>query len=292
MLGASFKAAPAQVAAFDAVANSEGGTSLAYPLTIGAAPNRAIAVFTHIGTSCGNAQPGVSGVTFDGSPLLQLLTHSIPTCPQTNAAMWALPPGVQPAPGTHDVVVTLTGRMFSAGSLHSGAFAAAGVDQASTFTSFAVDSGLNTLAAVTLPVSGPNDLVVDSLCSGDSIGNTPQTLQWRKNQTNFISCDNSAGATADGGTTSLLWSTLINDYWMFLGASFRAASLDAGVDAGSPDAGEDAGGTDSGVDAGDADAGTVAALTVGCGCTSGDLGLLGALALIAAALARRPRPLT
>src|SRR4029078_8467359 len=61
-LGASFKNAPAQTAALGGVAHFEGADQLTYSLTVGNGPNRALAVFNHIGTPCGVAEPSISGV--------------------------------------------------------------------------------------------------------------------------------------------------------------------------------------------------------------------------------------
>ena len=220
MLGGSFKAAAASTATFDSYGYDRSFVT-SYPLTVGSQSNRALAVFVNIGTE-GDTSPTVSGVTYAGVALTQIV-HKVGTDGHSIGDLWALPAGTQPASGTNNVVITLSGPLGYDQSLRSGAISAYNVDQTTTFTSTGSNAGKSASATLALASSGANDLVIDSACNGTGLTSTPQSELWKYNEQDLSYCGTEGGAWAGGGTTSLSW-TVPNDWWIMVGASFKAAA--------------------------------------------------------------------
>jgi hypothetical protein len=208
------------------VACLSGGTTLSYPLTVGAGSDRALAVATAI---VADFNEEVTGVTFNGISLTRVLARTSEVGSE-KVDLWVLPIGTPPPSGTFNVVVTAgpTGPT----AIRSGAFSVTGVDPVTPFTGLAAiargfdgvfASGEQVETTLKIPSSGPNDLVISYICNGDSIVSTPQTQRWINNTDNSSSCNNDAGATAPGGATSLSW-RVEPDHGIFLAASFKAVA--------------------------------------------------------------------
>ena len=229
MVGGSFKAAAASTATFDNYASSD-STVLTYPVTVGSHSNRALAVFVHISNNdyAGFDVPAVNSVTYAGVPLTRIV-HQVHTDGGTIGELWALPaePSPRPARITSPSRSTISCQRTFAAAVPllsiAGRSPPIDVDQTTTFTSTAGNVGTSTAATLTLPSSGANDLVVDSICNGTSITSTTETAQWINNHDSGNTCDTEGGATAAGGTTSLSW-TGANDEWVMVGGSFKAAA--------------------------------------------------------------------
>lgn len=227
---------------YDASASITYINGITYPVTVGSNSNRALAVFVHNAILSGNTPQTVASVTYAGVALTKItsINNTGAGAVTSDSELWALPAGTQPASGTNNVVITLSGAIDESNeaTLLSGAIAAYNVDQTTTFTSTSTNGGSGTSAAVTLPSSGANDLVIDSVCTGSGISSTPQTQQWDDTSLGMgspNSCGATSGATAAGGTTSLSWN-IINDYWQIVAGSFKAvggqtATLDTAVTA-------------------------------------------------------------
>ncbi|MGE4133574.1 MAG: hypothetical protein AB7F86_18200, partial [Bdellovibrionales bacterium] len=217
MLGASFKAATASTATYDTststLSNGSVTTRQRSDFTVGPGIDRALAVSVHVGANCASdTQPTVSGITYGGVALTQLIHQTITGCTEAYSDLWSLPPGTQPNTGSNELVVSLGGHLTQEGSLHVGIFSANGVDQTTTYTSTNNAFAIGTTASVTLSSSGANDLVFTSVCDGGGVTSTTNSQRWISNQSADNACDNSGGSTAPGGTTSPSW-TVVNDYW-------------------------------------------------------------------------------
>jgi hypothetical protein len=207
----------------DSVGDGESPKEVTFPLTVAPGTNRALAVFVHFGGICGTPDP-IAAVSFAGTPLVQVVTRSPTGCNGVRSDLWALPAGVEPPVGTNDVQVVISGGVNVRRRLQTGAIAANGVDQTTTFTSFATNDGNSTTASVALPSSGSSDLVIHSACARDGVTSTADLSAWNfAGGSPLLGCDNSGGATAVGGTTAPSWS-IVNGPWVMLGASFKAAA--------------------------------------------------------------------
>lgn len=204
-----------------------GGTALIYPLTVGAGSNRALAVFA---TIMDYTSHSITGVTYNGVAL-NLVESRSNSVSSYRVELWSLPPGTQPATGTNNVVLTLSSGAPLA--LLSAAISVSGVDQTNTFTSqVAIDSGstgefLNYIkAAIQIPSSGPNDLVICYACNGcdTPAWDSPATARITDYVSCSIQCNSQGLATAPGGTTRLSW-TIYDDWNGMIAASFKAAGV-------------------------------------------------------------------
>lgn len=202
-------------------------TTLTYSLTVGSDSNRALAVFTFVA----NSGTGLTAatVTYNGVSLTKI-TSLMQSGNETEIALWSLPAGTQPASGTHNVVVTASSSLGGYESIHSGAIAASGVNQTTTFSSYVVNRGVSTSATAKLSASGINDLVVISVCQGYGVDINPHLQKWYMNSSGGNTCDNSAGGVDRGGTTQISWrgggfSPRLSDFWLLGAASFKAIPL-------------------------------------------------------------------
>jgi hypothetical protein len=197
---------------------------LTFALTVGSGgTNRALGVFVSAAANSGNTEATVSSIAYNGVNLVQKI-HAVPSSERW-IDLWTLPDGTQPATGTNNVVVTLTGALVGANDrLTAGAISLMGVDQTSQLTSTSTNSGSGTALSVTLGSSGANDLAAASACNGTSLSTTHTGTQfYASGDDSLTACNTNAGITASGGTTSLTW-TGGNDTWTFIAASFKAVA--------------------------------------------------------------------
>ncbi len=214
--------AQAQVA-FTTAASAQTGVSntLTYALTIPAGANRLLIVSAQIGSNCASSTPTVTGVTYAGVALTRITSIVGTPCgpAATRSEQWRL---IAPATGTNDVVVTLSAIPDS---LHSGAMAFAGVDQAAPVRAFASASGtgLSSFVSVT---SAIGDLVVNTVGQGGSV-TAPgggQTQRFLFNWSSSTTLDNSAGSTAPGAASvAMTWTFGSSDEWQTMSSSLRPA---------------------------------------------------------------------
>jgi hypothetical protein len=198
-------------------------SSITYPMTVGSGSNRQLVIFNFVSAACGNAEPTVSSVTFDGVALTKVITEAS-ECVGSDHTMWTMPAGTQPASGTHDIVVTLTGTLTNRGRLRSNAMSFINVHQTTTFSASPVSAtGSGTALAVTIGASGANDLVINGACTGNWFTGAGQTQIMLNTGSTYNGCDNDATGSAVGGTTSQTWTSNNNDHWSMIGAALKAA---------------------------------------------------------------------
>jgi len=207
-------------------------SSLTYSLTVGAAGvDRLLVVGVVLGQGVGFYSTGitVSSVTYGGSSLTQIgtyLNQSISNPPQTDQSrvdQWYV---VAPPTGAHNVVVTLSGGTPS--SLLSGATSLTGVNQGNPIRQYAAADATQTGGNATVSVSSQtNDLVLDTVCAGTSIGTASQTGQYLSNVNSGTSCNNIGGSTQAGAATSttMTWTGMngvADDIWVDFASSIEA----------------------------------------------------------------------
>ena len=211
-------------------------SSLTYSLTVGSGTNRGLVVFVGVGSDCSlnSNPPTISSVTYAGVSLIQIDNMNffpVPCSggPLTRLYIWSLPAGTQPISGANNVVVTFSAALRAAGpkeTVQSGAVSVAGVDPATTFSSF-LSGNFNTGSpqSINLTASYTNDLVVSFVTNGGSITSPVAPLSQVKinNVDAGTTANNSALATGPGGTTSLGWNIDAADgVTMIAGVSFKA----------------------------------------------------------------------
>jgi hypothetical protein len=200
--------------AFAAVVSARGAgvASLTYSLAIPPGAGRFLLVSVQLGSDCTAAVPAVTGVTYSGLALTRIATIIGTPCGMTTTRsdQWQL---IAPPDGAHDVVVTLAGN---ANTVHSGALAFTGIDQATPVRASAIARGDSTQSSVGV-VSQPGDLVVNTVGQGGGIvaPGAGQTERFKRNASGDNTLDNSAASTAAaaGTTTTMTWTFTVTDEW-------------------------------------------------------------------------------
>lgn len=208
--------------AFAAVASARGAgvASLTYSLVIPPGAGRFLLVSVQLGSNCTAAVPAVAGVTYSGLALTRITTIVGTPCGMTTTRsdQWQL---VAPPDGVHDVVVTLAG---DADTIHSGALAFTGIDQATPVRAAAIARGDGTQSSVDV-ASQPGDLVVNTIGQGGGIvaPGAGQTERFKRNAGGGNTLDNSAAstATAAGTTTTMTWTFTVNDEWQTISSALQ-----------------------------------------------------------------------
>lgn len=192
-------------------------STLSYPFTVGSSGvNRLLVVGVAVN---GSPAPTVSSVTYNGVALTQIGTQLDSAPGYENISridQWRL---VAPATGTHNVVVTLSS---AAGALLSGATSLTGVDQGSPVRGYTADDGWSTTASVTVS-SADGDLVLDTVCNGNSVGAPSQDQQYVLNNSSSYGCDNIGGSTKAGASSVVMSWGVGNDIWIHFAAAIKPA---------------------------------------------------------------------
>jgi hypothetical protein len=159
----------------------------------------------------------VSGATYDGAALTLVGTQQGPNYVQT--WIYGL---VDPAPGTHDLVVNFSTAPSNGGVV--GVMTFTGVDQNTPLGSFASASGPSGTASVDVP-SSPGELVFDSINYGEGSATVGagQTEQWNL-APSYIG---GAGSTEPGGGSTLYeyYNTHDDAYDAYYGANWGAQTF-------------------------------------------------------------------
>ena len=209
--------------AFAAFASASAGAvaSLTYPLVVPPGAGRFLLVTVQLGSNCSVAVPQVLGVTYGGQALTRLTTIVGTPCGMTTTRsdQWQL---MAPPVGTGDVVVTLAG---AGNTIHSGALAFTGVNQATPVRATAIARGDGTQSSVAV-VSQPGDLVVNTVGHGGGIvaPGMGQTQRFRRNASGGNTLDNSAASTAPaagGAMTTMTWTFTVVDEWQSISAALQ-----------------------------------------------------------------------
>ena len=213
-------AGPADFAAAT-VASGAGASSLTYTLLIPAAgTNRFLLVSVQLGTNCpSGVVPSITGVTYNGVALAQVATIVGTPCgtTTTRSDQWQL---VDPSPGSHNVVVSLSG---TAQSIHSGAMAFTGINPTIPVRAWKTLAGAGTTASVTIG-SAPGDIVVNTVGQGNSVTSpgAGQTERFLKNVDTSNTLNNSGGSTAPGAAmVTMTWTFGSSDEWQSISSSLR-----------------------------------------------------------------------
>jgi hypothetical protein len=216
--------------AVDANASSnceEGCSSLSYSLTVGSSgTNRLLLVGAVISGGSGGGAPTVSSVTYGGQNLTQIATYlnQDPQEPgdanQARVDQWYL---VAPPIGAHNVVVTTSSA--PPGGIWSGATSLTGVSQTTPIRdNNQADAEEVGNATVTIS-SAANDLVVDTVCAGTSVGTPSQTSLYLLNTDGGNACDNIGGSSQAGaGSVTMTWTNMNegnSDIWVDFASSIE-----------------------------------------------------------------------
>jgi hypothetical protein len=208
--------------AFVVSANARAGAvaSLSYELVIPPGAGRFLLVSVQLGSNCSAAVPDVVGVAYGGQALTRIASIVGTPCGMTTTRsdQWQL---VAPPVGAHDVVVTLAG---AGNTIHSGALAFVGIDQASPVRATATARGAGTQSAVVV-TSQPGDLVVNTVGQGGNIGaaGPGQSERFKRNQSDGNTLDNSAASTAPAAdtTTTMTWTFTDGDQWQSISSALQ-----------------------------------------------------------------------
>lgn len=222
MVDASMVDASIQVPAFvvaTSAANAN-AASLSYPLTIPQGTNRFLLVSVQIGVTCpAILAPVITSVSYAGAsltPITQILGTPCGLV-TTRSAQWGL---VAPAAGASNVVITLAGI---GQTVHSGALAFTGINQATPVRASQTASGTGTSSTVTTS-SSAGDLVVNTVGQGNSI-TAPgggQTQRYVRNVNTSNTLNNSAASTAPGAAMlTMTWTFGSADEWQTISSSLR-----------------------------------------------------------------------
>jgi hypothetical protein len=199
-------------------------TVLTYSLTVGSGSNRQLGVMTFVGCRSSGTAPAVTSVTYAGTTLTQQTSNTTNAPRKGYLHTW--PTGSQPTSGANNVVVTvdtdlITGCGDSYGNIMSGAIAVTGVDQSTTLSSSANNTGTSgTSLTLTIGTSGANDLGIHGGCTGSTMSSTTETSRYTTEYTEN-SCGSMGGATASGGDTSFSWTSAASDSWVMVGGAFK-----------------------------------------------------------------------
>lgn len=207
-----------------------GDTTLTVSVSTGTGSNRQMSVFVFVGCPSSGTAPSVLSVTYDTTQSLSLTTSVAPVAAR-RGELWTMPAGTQPNSGTHNVVVVLSSSITiscgsSSNTLSAGIITSTGVDQSSPYASTPLtNSGTGANPTLTGFTSGANDLGVESICSGDGITSTTETIKWNNANTSN-SCGSNGGATALGGDTSFSWA-IPSDSWIIIGGALKSSGAGA-----------------------------------------------------------------
>jgi len=164
----------------------------------------------------------VSSVTYNGISLTQI--SSVANGNTERAALFYL---INPASGTHNIVVTLA----VASRFIGGAYSYTGVNQATPLGTSASAIGNSSTSSVTIS-SATNELVVDVLARRGDLANNPitvgagQTQRWNRVTTinNANNGEAGTGSSKTGQTSTLMaWSWINNRQWVAIGVSLKPA---------------------------------------------------------------------
>lgn len=202
-----------------AVISRKKAANVTLPLTIPSGSERFLIVSVQLGTNCFSSAPNVVSVRYNGVALAQLATISGTPCGLggTRSDQWQL---VDPATGTHDVVVTLSNE---ADTVHCGALAFTGVNQTTPVRATAKASGAGDSSSVTV-ASAVDDLVVNTVGQGNSIEapGVGQTERFLHNVNSFNTLNNSAASTAPGASmVTMTWTFGMDDEFQTISSSLR-----------------------------------------------------------------------
>lgn len=195
---------------------------LMVPMTVPAGDNRFLIVTVGIGSSaCAAPIQTVLSASYADMPLARIAaisgTHMGPDCARSEQWRLAAPPV-----GTGDVVVQLSATGLT---VHVGALAFTGVDQASPVRASSTGSGAGADASVTV-TSAVGDLVVASVGQGGMIVSpgSRQNTAFVDNATGSNTLDNAAASTALGAapTVTMDWSFQGIDEWQMIVSSLQA----------------------------------------------------------------------
>ena len=194
---------------------------LTVPMTIPAGDNRFLIVTVGIGSGCVDPIQIVLGASYAAMPLARIDAISGTKCGPDGARseQWRM---VAPPVGTSDVVVQLSAPGLT---VHVGALAFTGVNQASPVRASSTGSGSGADAKLTV-TSAVGDLVVASVGQGGMIvspgaGQNPALID---NASGANTLDNTAASTALGAAPSVTmdWSFQGVDEWQMVVSSLQA----------------------------------------------------------------------
>ena len=204
-----------------AKAHGANTASLTAPMTVPPGEDRFLIVTVGIGSACTDPIQIVLGVSYAAMPLARLDAISGTGCGPDGARseQWRM---VAPPVGTNDVIVQLSAPGLT---VHVGALAFTGVNQASPVRASSTGSGSGVSASVTV-TSAAGDLVVASVGQGGMIvspgpGQNPALID---NVTSANTLDNTAASTAPGSAPAVTmdWSFQVVDEWQMVVSSLRA----------------------------------------------------------------------
>jgi hypothetical protein len=203
--------------AFDSSSSFGGnGVSLTWAHTVGSGSNRILIVGVSIHTT-----GSINSVTYAGVNLTKV--GSISNIGVISSELWYL---VNPASGTHDVIVTASESVLN---LAAGGMSYTGVDQANPLGTYASATGFSNAMSVDVS-SAVNELVVDSVAVWTGLVAAPsagagQTQRWNVYQ------NSASGAGSDepgAATVTMSWSTTGIRYWAIGGVSLKPAAQAGG----------------------------------------------------------------
>jgi len=195
--------------------------TLTVPMTVPDGSDRFLIVTVGIGSGCKDPIQIVLSASYAAMPLARLDAISGTKCGPNGARseQWRM---VAPPVGTNDVIVKLSDPGLT---VHVGALAFSGVNQASPVRASKTDSGSGADASVTV-ASAVGDLVVASVGQGGMIvspgsGQNPAFID---NATGANTLDNTAASIALGAapTVTMDWSFQGVDEWQMVVSSLRA----------------------------------------------------------------------
>lgn len=125
-----------------------------------------------------------------------------------------------PASGTNTVSVTITGATVE--GLECGSVSFTGADQANPIAHQATATGNSTSATVAV-TSATDNMVVDLVACGTSIGASNQTSRWLLNRNSSTAAGNGAQATAPGAASVTMTRTIPTEFWSIIAADIAAA---------------------------------------------------------------------
>jgi hypothetical protein len=213
---------PPGAVSFDAVgpgaggASVDGGSSVTWNHTVSSLSNGLLTVGVAIGRTGDTALS--LGVTYDGVPMTSAgIVHTNNRTDGFVQLFYLKAPN----PGTHAVVVTLTG---GAATIEAGSVSFTGVDQTTPVRNITTNASSGTTPALTV-ASAPGNMVVDAMavgCTGTITSN--QTMRWM----NQVDCDtgggNGAQSTAAGASAVTMGYTVPSDWWGIIGMDVVAAT--------------------------------------------------------------------
>lgn len=208
--------------AFDAATSFNGGasqvSSVTFAHTVGSGANRILVVGVALRNGTGQS---VTGVTYNGVAMTSAGVAINGTTVRTS--LWTL---VNPASGTHDVVVSMSAAAVVAGGAHS----YTGVDQTTPIGTAATATGNSNAPSVNVS-SATDQLVVDSGGHSNSTSNgtvgSGQTQSYHDKSTGAATSNVVAYGSREAGapTVTMSWSTSDSNArpWAIVGVPLRPA---------------------------------------------------------------------